>query len=833
MATFTEVAIETLTFITEVKRLRDILTVEADTNISIITGDVVTNGVANGLTNFSIIISSLTDSLDIASRLEIKLRTLDDNPSSSAIQSVNSITIDLITALSTAVDRGTLYISNLQNSLNLLYAGRTSYNINNGRPEEEWYLYNSSIITQALLLNQNPQEAITTVPSSPFLSRDITIDEWTSWTRILTSRAIISIQQVRQLLARARNLDTAIKGVVPSVNQEETTSTNNTTNTLAETRRSIIPTFSDEDELAVNPTTSTALATQESSNVDILSDLQDNVSEVPGEAWGIKFSYTVPLGTVQNVVTGNVRRDLSNRLEDEVAKVNKSNATIEERESAIQNLTSELEGNITNAVEEILATTNQDDEQVLQENAWFMQMLPAIRSNVGLQGATDVPGAQPGLTFGFKTNTIKHKIIGFQPVYQSLGIDSVRCTLVGTFTGADGPNVGLANSNSPLRNSGHNPDIDFLAPFATSNFNDLITKFDSYSNFQSFLKTIVIPQRQVNIEINIGRYGQSTSAGNNGFLRSVNGNPAFTAIVQSINAYYVRYDRTWYIMELEITDAGLVSEECLNLTNIIDNSIDTEAEAELINIDTEEQSVTSTECLETIRDEISRGVFKQISILQGPGGLYYHKSLYFLVRAQVERKKRNTRTTSFVTKGHVPLTRLQSFNSIIIEAKANSNLLTGDNIVVNLAANMIKRWATTKVIDADSLPSRTNIGTIIDNFNTPIYEVFYADRRGYLIFKNLFDDSFDFVGSSISESATKLTQISGVIQRKLSIFSSYFDRLLADDFLNADSGKRSIAYLSEDYCYWLNNNSLADRICSTNNRGNRTCRAVNPTLNRG
>lgn len=71
-----------------------------------------------------------------------------------------------------------------------------------------------------------------------------------------------------------------------------------------------------------------------------------------------------------------------------------------------------------------------------EERDWFLTLLPAMKSV--FPGQLDVPNAMPGLQFRVTSNIAKHRVPGFQPIYQHLGVESTYITMVGTFTGDGG-----------------------------------------------------------------------------------------------------------------------------------------------------------------------------------------------------------------------------------------------------------------------------------------------------------------------------------------------------------------------------------------------------------
>ena len=239
-----------------------------------------------------------------------------------------------------------------------------------------------------------------------------------------------------------------------------------------------------------------------------------------------------------------------------------------------------------------------DGKTLAGTDSFFMHLLPAMKSNLPIQGGTDVPGVLPGLNFSIKHNIVKHKVPGFQPIYQPLGVDCIKCTLVGTFTGADGVDLWSeseqdnyrkekGSTTMPLEFTGRSDPFEgfsaLLKTGKTTGRSDIvgITKaYDAFRNAQNFYNMIIAPGKEVEVEINLKKVDVVLEGGSDGpFRNSTTGNPQFKALVKSMDLYYARADRCWYIMELEITDAGLISNECLNLTKDLSGAIDALDEA--------------------------------------------------------------------------------------------------------------------------------------------------------------------------------------------------------------------------------------------------------------
>jgi hypothetical protein len=86
----------------------------------------------------------------------------------------------------------------------------------------------------------------------------------------------------------------------------------------------------------------------------------------------------------------------------------------------------------------ITPTSISGSSTYVETKEWFLTLLPAMRTVLPTQGGMDTPNAMPGLQFRVMSNIAKHRVPGFQPIYQNLGVESLYITLVGTFTGDGG-----------------------------------------------------------------------------------------------------------------------------------------------------------------------------------------------------------------------------------------------------------------------------------------------------------------------------------------------------------------------------------------------------------
>ncbi|MEI2418873.1 hypothetical protein V6O07_01250, partial [Arthrospira platensis SPKY2] len=112
-------------------------------------------------------------------------------------------------------------------------------------------------------------------------------------------------------------------------------------------------------------------------------------------------------------------------------------------------------------------------------------------------------------------------------------------------------------------------------------------RLDSYHEFTSFYKIAIEEGREFEVEINLDKYNTGLKSENNLFkdygldstssikhedrdwgpLRNGNnGNPRFKGLVKAMEVYHSRSDRTWYLMQMELTDLGLSTDIPLNLT---------------------------------------------------------------------------------------------------------------------------------------------------------------------------------------------------------------------------------------------------------------------------
>lgn len=310
------------------------------------------------------------------------------------------------------------------------------------------------------------------------------------------------------------------------------------------------------------------------------------------EPWGIRFSYQTTQSGNLFATQNQVNEFSNNPTGHSITRLNSN-----QRQQELEATRELLEDTIINSTRD-----------------FYFQLLPAIKTNMPSSGSTDVPGAMPGIQFRIENNIVKHKIPGFAPIYQPIGIDSIKCTLVGMFTGNDGVDLSssyLDDISVGLLKPGQSSIQDNTGPFNNESFNIYDQSKDSKSfggsrfsstigglpevkdkasstaatipslsedafrGAQDFYNEIVSQGKEVEVELNLRKGSGPFPGGNIGPFRDPDtGNPRFKGLIKRLDLYYVRRDRCWFIIDLEITESGLIGKECLNLTNVIDESVE-------------------------------------------------------------------------------------------------------------------------------------------------------------------------------------------------------------------------------------------------------------------
>lgn len=278
---------------------------------------------------------------------------------------------------------------------------------------------------------------------------------------------------------------------------------------------------------------------------------------------------------------GFERNEVQQKIEDELNRkaglaVDKG---IAEREQAFADLTAAADKK-AEPTKPALAPSTWGVKITSASSTYYMHLLPAISGNLNGTGHMDVPNVMPGLNFKFLSSYAKHKIPGWAPIYQALGIDTVLVTMIGMFTGEDGTDV-TNPTNAPLAKGLTSPRVLNEGKFGeyptgTAALNKVTNSLDTYENLQSFINFGVQKQQTLTIEVNIGKNGEiKPTSKTAGGIRGSNGNPTFSGIIRSLDTYYRRFDRTYYILTMEITKG--IGVDCatkpLNLTNKLDEIV--------------------------------------------------------------------------------------------------------------------------------------------------------------------------------------------------------------------------------------------------------------------
>ncbi|MBD2201817.1 hypothetical protein H6G33_10700 [Calothrix sp. FACHB-1219] len=214
----------------------------------------------------------------------------------------------------------------------------------------------------------------------------------------------------------------------------------------------------------------------------------------------------------------------------------------------------------------------------ITDKEFYLTLLPAINSTLPMQGSRDVPNVMPGLSFKIIPNLAKFKTVGFQPVFQNLGMDTLLVTMVGAFAGGDGAKPYADPDKAPWEQVGNRSIFDNTAS-SLAELNSLATLVDSYRDLQEFYNFAILQGVEMEVEINSSKYRTLTSPSKeDSVIRAANGNPKFKAIVKSMEVYQQRSDRTWYTLQLEVSDMGLVSKIPINLNNDLTAAIQLQKE---------------------------------------------------------------------------------------------------------------------------------------------------------------------------------------------------------------------------------------------------------------
>ena len=201
-------------------------------------------------------------------------------------------------------------------------------------------------------------------------------------------------------------------------------------------------------------------------------------------------------------------------------------------------------------------------------DSFFFSLLPAYSSSLKTQGGLDVPNAQPGLSFSIKPNIAKMRIPGSSPVFQHLGIDTVMVTLVGRFSGQDGTVDSIDENLKPAPKD------------KNSIYKDDELKVDTLLDLDRFYKFSFLQGKELEVEINLSKYFKNSDSRKKigldkdfaGIRDYDTGNIKFKGHLRQIESYYAKASSTYYTIQLEISDFGLVGKNAVAYDFLLQNA---------------------------------------------------------------------------------------------------------------------------------------------------------------------------------------------------------------------------------------------------------------------
>lgn len=195
--------------------------------------------------------------------------------------------------------------------------------------------------------------------------------------------------------------------------------------------------------------------------------------------------------------------------------------------------------------------------------SFHLKLLPAIQSNIPMQGSSEAPNTAPGLHIKIIPNLARLRIPGFAPVYQHLGIDSALVTLVGTFVPEDGE-----NAESFTNVTGFAPPSNINDQTAFNQVRNSELERSSYSAAVKFYDFAVKTGGEVSVYINVP---EAVGVENNPFV--LNRKPGFKGIIKSMDLFHKNLYRTWYTIQFEVSDFGMYSSTPLDMNQDINEAI--------------------------------------------------------------------------------------------------------------------------------------------------------------------------------------------------------------------------------------------------------------------
>ena len=195
--------------------------------------------------------------------------------------------------------------------------------------------------------------------------------------------------------------------------------------------------------------------------------------------------------------------------------------------------------------------------------SFHLKLLPAIQSNIPMQGSSEAPNTAPGLHIKIIPNLARLRIPGFAPVYQHLGIDSALVTLVGTFVPEDGE-----DPQSFTNVTGFAPPANINDQTAFNQVRNSELERSSYAAATKFYDFAIKTGGEVSVYINVP---EAVGVENNPFV--LDRKPGFKGIIKSMDLFHKNLYRTWYTIQFEVSDFGMYSSTPLDMNQDINEAI--------------------------------------------------------------------------------------------------------------------------------------------------------------------------------------------------------------------------------------------------------------------
>ena len=243
--------------------------------------------------------------------------------------------------------------------------------------------------------------------------------------------------------------------------------------------------------------------------------------------------------------------------------------------------------------------------------SFHLKLLPAIQSNIPMQGSSEAPNTAPGLHIKIIPNLARLRIPGFAPVYQHLGIDSALVTLVGTFVPEDGE-----NAESFTNVTGFAPPANINDETAFNQVRNSELERSSYAAATKFYDFAVKTGGEVSVYINVP---ENVNLDSNPFV--LNKRPGFKGIIKSMDLFHRNRYRTWYTIQFEVSDFGMYSSTPLDMNQDINEAIQNQVATETQDRAEEDQT--------TLTERIDNKELISYNDAENPGYFRSGDSYYF------------------------------------------------------------------------------------------------------------------------------------------------------------------------------------------------------------